>query len=431
MANRFQTPDEQFVDAEGVPYSGGKLYFYASGTSSPLDTYSDDDLTIPNTNPVILDERGAAGNIFLQPLEYKVVFLDANDVEIFSADPVTSGCLDCISTGGGNLTGTLNFIMGEAIGAAPVTSIWALTDGNSRHVTGNGVDITSLGEMIQAGQQQTLIFDGSVTLKNGADIIMPNGADYTTSAGDVFTFITDAGSVARVLSYSLANGKSLAEAGSGGGTSSGAVVVKTDSYTVLPADANNTLVLNAASGKTFTLPSAATAGNPFKNGYQDTGAGGLTLAAVGSDKILSGGQQLASILLNTGDSGNLIGDGGSPGLWRWTGTRHYDSGPQTITSAGTLTLNHGLGLIPHAYRFALRCLTAQAGYAVGDEVAIDVEIINTTDIAGVSVKESSTALTVRYSSLASVFTVPHATTGAMTQLTNASWAFIVRAMVFN
>lgn len=90
MANRFYSPNQQFSDATGAPYAGGSLAFYASGTSTPLATYSDSALTIPNTNPVVLDSAGRAGNIFLQNLAYKVVLSDVNSNVIWTDDPVYS-----------------------------------------------------------------------------------------------------------------------------------------------------------------------------------------------------------------------------------------------------------------------------------------------------------------------------------------------------
>lgn len=39
---------------------GGQLFTYASGTTTPLTTYSDAAGTVPNTNPVILDTNGSA-----------------------------------------------------------------------------------------------------------------------------------------------------------------------------------------------------------------------------------------------------------------------------------------------------------------------------------------------------------------------------------
>lgn len=51
---------QQFVDLNGRPLVGGKVYFYSVGTSTPKNTYQDIGETILNTNPVILDARGQA-----------------------------------------------------------------------------------------------------------------------------------------------------------------------------------------------------------------------------------------------------------------------------------------------------------------------------------------------------------------------------------
>lgn len=88
---RYVVPYETALDAEGVSLPGAKLYFYASGTSTPLATYSDQALTIPNTNPVISDAGGLFGNIFLQSAAYKVVLKESNGAEIWTADPIIGG----------------------------------------------------------------------------------------------------------------------------------------------------------------------------------------------------------------------------------------------------------------------------------------------------------------------------------------------------
>jgi hypothetical protein len=62
----------------GAPYAGGFLAFYSSGTLSPLATYSNRALTVPNQNPVPLNSAGWAGDIFLQNLPYKVILSDSN-----------------------------------------------------------------------------------------------------------------------------------------------------------------------------------------------------------------------------------------------------------------------------------------------------------------------------------------------------------------
>lgn len=87
MSQRFVMPRQTIYDANGAPVSGAKLYFYVAGTSSPQDTYSDEALSIPNTNPVIADAAGRFGPIFLQGLSYKVTVTDSDEVQIWTEDP--------------------------------------------------------------------------------------------------------------------------------------------------------------------------------------------------------------------------------------------------------------------------------------------------------------------------------------------------------
>ncbi len=48
----------QFFDANGAPLALGNLYYYAAGTTTPLDTYTDAAGTVANTNPIVLDGSG-------------------------------------------------------------------------------------------------------------------------------------------------------------------------------------------------------------------------------------------------------------------------------------------------------------------------------------------------------------------------------------
>lgn len=60
MASVMPTPKQQFFDAAGNPLSGGLLYTYMAGTTTPKATWSDYGATVPNTNPIVLDARGEA-----------------------------------------------------------------------------------------------------------------------------------------------------------------------------------------------------------------------------------------------------------------------------------------------------------------------------------------------------------------------------------
>jgi hypothetical protein len=92
MTNRFFSPNQQFFanPVTGAPLTGGFLYFYASGTSTPQNTYSDSALSVPNANPVVLDSNGYANSIFLAASAYKVVLTDSNNVQLWTFDPVWS-----------------------------------------------------------------------------------------------------------------------------------------------------------------------------------------------------------------------------------------------------------------------------------------------------------------------------------------------------
>lgn len=90
------TPWLQFFDANGNPLVGGKLYTYASGTTTLLTTYTDSTGVTPNTNPVILNSRGEAA-IWLGAATYSFSLKDSLDTLIWTADgingDVTAGSL--------------------------------------------------------------------------------------------------------------------------------------------------------------------------------------------------------------------------------------------------------------------------------------------------------------------------------------------------
>ena len=84
-------PDPKFtgLDNDGNPLSGGKVYFYAAGTSTPLDTYTSSALTSANANPVVLDSAGRA-TIYLSSNSYKVHLKTSADASVWEVDNVQS-----------------------------------------------------------------------------------------------------------------------------------------------------------------------------------------------------------------------------------------------------------------------------------------------------------------------------------------------------
>lgn len=131
MANRFHNPRPQFFDSNPEVYAGGNLYFYASGTSTPLDSYSDAALTTPNANPVPLNSAGRpATDIYLSDAQYKVVLKDASGNTVWTVDPYFTSDYSAgakFTTYAGNPNGNLAGTAGSGTVKADV--VWDRTNG--------------------------------------------------------------------------------------------------------------------------------------------------------------------------------------------------------------------------------------------------------------------------------------------------------------
>lgn len=204
MANRFFNPNEQFCDATGTPYAGGSLTFYASGTTTPLNTYSDKALTIANTNPVVLDSAGRAGTIFLQNLAYKVVLEDVNLNVIWTMDPVYASDFSTVAqflSGSGSPNGSVAGSAGSA--TIPASSYWDFTNQILYICTQTGTTSTAVWTAINSGSTvtSTPTPDGYLTPTSGtpiitSDVIAATNIFYTPYTGNLIpiyngtTFVT-------------------------------------------------------------------------------------------------------------------------------------------------------------------------------------------------------------------------------------------------
>jgi hypothetical protein len=94
------TPKLQFFDLNGAPLSGGKLYTYVAGTTTPLASYTDFTGNIANTNPIILDSRGEA-NVWLGAAMYKFALYTSVGVLIWTVDNINGSTFAVNATGDG------------------------------------------------------------------------------------------------------------------------------------------------------------------------------------------------------------------------------------------------------------------------------------------------------------------------------------------
>lgn len=78
----------QLLDNSGNVLSGGKIYTYAAGTTTPAVTYTSSNGLTANSNPIILNSAGRVPYEIWLPanIQYKYVLKDANDVLIGTYD---------------------------------------------------------------------------------------------------------------------------------------------------------------------------------------------------------------------------------------------------------------------------------------------------------------------------------------------------------
>ena len=121
---------QQFFDNNGVPLSGGLIYTYQAGSSTPLTTYTTNNGTVPNTNPIILDAAGRTPNeIWLQTgYSYKFVLQTSTGVTLQTLDNLYP-ILQNASTTASTFTAGMIIIWSGSLGSIPAG--WVLCNGSN------------------------------------------------------------------------------------------------------------------------------------------------------------------------------------------------------------------------------------------------------------------------------------------------------------
>ena len=198
----------QFLDANGAPLTGGLLYTYLSGTSTPATTYTSRAGTTANTNPIVLDGAGRTpSEVWLNGgVLYKFILKDSTYVQIGSYDSIpaindTTTFSNLITVAGTNaLTGLATPALAGYAAGAQYSFIAQNT--NTAAVT---IDIDTLGVKsitkfgtaplvagdIQAGALTLIEYDGTqfqllnVTNNNFRFITEPTTVSATASTGTI------------------------------------------------------------------------------------------------------------------------------------------------------------------------------------------------------------------------------------------------------
>lgn len=170
-------PKQSYEDSNGRPLNGGQLFTYAAGTTTPKATYQDAAGTIPNTNPIVLNERGEAtvygsGN-------YRMILKNAFGATIWDRDnvAVAVSSTDLSGNDGASLIGwdglTLAQILKLRLARAVDTVADLRTQDKTKYTLAYMKGYNSVGDWgIQTyfcDPSDTTSADNNVTLIVGAD----------------------------------------------------------------------------------------------------------------------------------------------------------------------------------------------------------------------------------------------------------------------
>lgn len=480
MAQHFWLSGQTLVDGNGTPYASARAYFYETGTTTPKATYSDAGLTSANVNPVVAGSDGRFPDIYLVAGRYKVVYKTSADVTIDTLDPV-DGTAQIISAASAPAT-TYPFLVyhnttdgnryrrnaannawinegpvdslvsaasvsevlvgtetGKAVTPDSLAGLWQrgtdiasattlslpATGGGVFNVTGTGTTTINGISTGYGGRSVKLRFASGLTLThNATSFILPGGVNIQVAAGDVAEFVNEAaadgnGSNWRCFNYMPASGVPMA---------SPSVGSKTASYTVTDADRGGLIRFSGlAADVTLSLPAAAGRAGFVLHVANDESFDAASVYGVIIDPNAS--ETIDGVATRRGCAGTrvtIVCDGSN---WRTAvGSYFYNSGRQTITLSGALTLPHQLGKRPFQIDTLLRCQTDQHNYTAGD--ILPVSVIGNYGTAGAtqlgaSLVLDATNINLRYSDAG--FIIPNKTTGVTSTITAANWQLIVIA----
>lgn len=233
---------QTFVDANGAPLAGGKVYFYVPNTTTAKFTYQDPAETTPNTNPVVLNAAGRA--VVWGSGQYREVVYDQFGDLIW--DQLTTGT---------DMSQIAAFGAAMNITAASTTDLGTIVSHNVI-VTGAG-SITSFGTSASLSAPVYLLrFTNGITLVNNFPTLnLPGQANITTAASDAALAEYAGSGQWIVIGYWPSNGQAL--------------VPQT-----IPAVLSHKQVFTSSG--TFTTPAGSTTATVYKVTVTG-GGGGITV----------------------------------------------------------------------------------------------------------------------------------------------------------
>lgn len=165
----------QFCDDNGDPLAGAQLFIYEASTTTKATTYTDVNLTTPNTNPIVLDAAGRCV-IFLPSGSYKYVLAPSTDTDpptspYWTVDgignvPAATGYTDIDGTAGENLLAGDAVYLSDGSGGQ-TAGRWYKTDASDAYSSSAAGEVGMAPAAITSGQSGSIRLSGRVTGLSG------------------------------------------------------------------------------------------------------------------------------------------------------------------------------------------------------------------------------------------------------------------------
>lgn len=476
--------NEQQVSQNGAPLSGGLLYTYLAGSSTPAATYADSSGATPQSNPIVLNVLGRPNSpIWMTDgTAYKLVLTDSTGVTQWTIDGVTGVTVSTPAQSEWETLATTPTYINATQFTVPGDQTTALHVGRRVRLPCTGgvrygaitvsafTTLTTVTVELDSGALDSGLSGVAVGILSAANSSMPWLKSNSTGLTALGKFTLDADAAAALEAVTLqqmqAGISAIHRVGSRQTVMSGPVDSSglpsfggvTGATTVT---ASGTLIAAAANGFNglqepdrigyITNPSwTGLSVNGTMYLYLDIAAdgscttGSTTLAPVyqeGGSYSTTNGQFTFNIVEMVGKVGNgssasqvyrvFVGQvtvtTGTVSAITWYALNGIYIGPWTATLPGVSTAvsrNHNLGVYPESSELTVECTTAEFNYAVGDRIVSPL----TTGAYGSNTDQSiqlwvSTLSTGFVTNGGNAFIAPNKTTGGALTLTAANWKY--------
>lgn len=222
------TPFQTTWDSNGNPISGGKICTYVAGTTTPVATYTDSGLTVPNGNPITADTAGRFTAYLTPGTSYKFIYQSSDGtaatcngtviktVDNVSAMPASTSNQDIIGTAGEALTAGQPVYLSDGSGAKTAGQ-WFKADSANTYSSATSTAVGMAPSAINSLATGTVRLGGLVSGLSSLTI----GATYYIGSAGALTSTPPAnvrivGVADTTSSLILASGRTTATVGQGG-----------------------------------------------------------------------------------------------------------------------------------------------------------------------------------------------------------------------